>query len=92
MIVRPLAFALLVALFAAPLAAGAQPPQVPRIGILVGSRSADRLQVLDQFRQELRKHGRIEDQTVSVLELRSAEGRNGQWTSSSSNGPSSSWE
>jgi len=67
---------LALALLAAPLAAGAQQRPVPRIGILAGQPSSDLLPALDQFRQELRTLGWIEGQTVTVLELRSAEGRN----------------
>jgi putative ABC transport system substrate-binding protein len=68
--------ALAVALFAGPPAGGAQPRPLPRVGILSGQPSADLLGALDQFRQELAKLGWIEGQTVIVLELRSAEGRN----------------
>jgi putative ABC transport system substrate-binding protein len=63
-------------LLAAPLAAEGQQRPVPRIGILAGLPSSDLLPAIDQFRQELRKLGWIEGQTVTVLELRSAEGRN----------------
>ena len=63
-------------LLAAPLAAGAQQRPVPRIGILAGLPSSDLLQAIDAFRQELRKLGWIEGQTITVLGLRSAEGRN----------------
>jgi putative ABC transport system substrate-binding protein len=63
-------------LLAAPRASEAQQRPVPRIGILAGQRSSDLLPALDQFRQELGKLGWIEGQTVTVLELRSAEGRN----------------
>lgn len=61
---------------AAPLAAEAQQRPAPRIGILTGFQSSDLLPALEQFHQELRKLGWIEGQTVTVLELRSAEGRN----------------
>jgi putative tryptophan/tyrosine transport system substrate-binding protein len=62
-------------LLAAPLAAEAQQKPVPRIGILAGLSSSALLASLDQFRQELGKLGWIEGQTVTVLELRSAERR-----------------
>jgi hypothetical protein len=63
-------------LLAAPLAAEGQQRPVPRIGILAGAPSSYVLRVLDQFRQELGKLGWIEGRTVTVLELRSLEGRN----------------
>ncbi len=68
---------LAIGLLAAPLAAeGQQAGKVPRIGILAGASSPYVLSVLDRFRQELGKLGWIEGQTVTVLELCSAEGRN----------------
>lgn len=64
-------------LLAAPIVAEAQQAgKVPRIGILAGPSSSSVLSVLDQFRQELRKLGWLEGQTVTVLEPRSADGRN----------------
>jgi putative ABC transport system substrate-binding protein len=65
-----------VAALATPLAAEPQPKAVPRVGILAAQSSSDLLPPLDEFRQELRKLGWIEGQTVTVLPLRSAEGRN----------------
>jgi putative ABC transport system substrate-binding protein len=63
-------------LLTAPLAAEAQQRPMPRIGILTGESSSDLLPALEQFRQELRKRGWIDGQTITVLEPRSAEGRN----------------
>ena len=63
-------------LLAAPLVAEAQQRPMPRIGILTGESSADLLPALEQFRQELRKRGWIDGQTIILLEPRSAEGRN----------------
>ncbi len=62
-------------LLAAPLAEG-QPRPVPRIGVLAGQSSVYVLTLLDQFRHELRQLGWLEGQTVTVLQLRSAEGHN----------------
>jgi putative ABC transport system substrate-binding protein len=73
---RRIGLVLTLALTLVPLAAEAQQKPLPRIGILAAQPSADLLPALEQFRQELRKLGWIEGQTVSVLELLSAEGRN----------------
>ncbi len=63
-------------LLAAPLGAEGQQKPVPRIGILAGESREQVRRRLDQFRQELGNLGWIEGQTVTVLELRAAEGRN----------------
>jgi ABC-type uncharacterized transport system substrate-binding protein len=71
-----LAVVLTLSLALAPLAVEGQQRQVPRIGILSGQPSTDMLPAFDRFRQELRKLGWIEGQTVTVLEPLSSEGRN----------------
>jgi putative ABC transport system substrate-binding protein len=62
-------------LLAAPLDAEAQQRAVPRIAILAGAPSVDLLPFVEAFRQELRKLGWIEGQTITAFGLRSAEGR-----------------
>ena len=56
--------------------ARAQAKTAPRVGVLSGLPSADIRQALDTFREELRKLGWTINQNVTLLQVRSAEGRN----------------
>ncbi len=63
---RVLAFALAVGLFAAPVAAAAQPAQVPVIGFLRNTPSAPFTHLVTAFRQELSEAGFVEGRNVTV--------------------------
>ena len=58
-----------------PTATGAQtPPKIPRIGYIAGSSTTGVGHIVGAFRNELRKLGYVEGQTIR-LEVRYAEGR-----------------
>jgi ABC-type uncharacterized transport system substrate-binding protein len=63
-----------VSVVAAPLAAEAQAPKVPRVGYVFGLPSSESRHLLEAFRQGLRELGYLEGQNVT-LEGRWAEGR-----------------
>ena len=66
--------ALALGVFAAPAAADAQPPKVPRIGILWPSPISAIAHNFEAFRQGLRELGYVEGQNIAI-EFRSAEGK-----------------